>query len=217
MRTDELIVTLASEAEAVQPLPPPAVRAVLWAPVAVLTVAAGAWLIGIRDDIATAATSPWFVTAFLLVASAAGLASLASLIMAVPGRRSGVVRVLALLLVVAWTVLLAEPLSFDAEARRAVTDGLWLICVAKVVGLAWIPAIVLRVMIRRAAPLEAGWTAGLATLAATTAAAAGVQLACPIDESAHLLLGHVAPVVGLCLAAGVFGRRLLPNPFNPAR
>lgn len=208
---DELIVALASDAGAVRALPPPAVRAAFWAPVAVAAVMAGVLVIGIREDIAAASSRVAYLTAGGVLVAAAGLAALTSLLMAVPGRGTRGLRILPVALVAAWTVGLAGPFGVDADAGQGVSDWLWMVCIAKVVSLAFVPALTLGWMVRRAAPLDARGNAAFVMLAAAALAAAGVQVACPIDLPGHLLLGHALPVLGLSLLAMLAGPVLLKD------
>jgi hypothetical protein len=80
-------------------------------------------------------------------------------------------------------------------------------CVAQIVALSLIPGLALFTMLRRAAPLRLSWSAGLASLAAFAAAAAGTQFLCPINDPAHLLVGHAVPVAALALAGALIGSR----------
>ena len=72
-------------------------------------------------------------------------------------------------------------------------------CLAKVCLIAIVPAGVMLVLARRAAPLRPRRTAGWAALAGLAAGAVGAQVLCPIDVAAHLLIWHLAPVVALSL------------------
>jgi hypothetical protein len=64
-------------------------------------------------------------------------------------------------------------------------------------------------MLRRAAPLRRTWSAALATLAAVALGAAATQFLCPIDDPAHLLVGHLLPVASLAIGGAIAGRRAL--------
>jgi hypothetical protein len=83
----------------------------------------------------------------------------------------------------------------------------WPICFIRVIAIGLAPAIVLFNMLRRAAPLRLTWTSALAATAAMAAGAMAVQIVCPINDSAHGLLGHFGPVVAIALLAAVFGGR----------
>jgi hypothetical protein len=60
-------------------------------------------------------------------------------------------------------------------------------------------------MIRHAAPLSLTWTAVLAALAATSIGVAATQIVCPVDDSAHHLVGHLAPMALLTLGIAAAG------------
>jgi hypothetical protein len=72
-------------------------------------------------------------------------------------------------------------------------------------------------MLRGAAPLRHRWSAGLATLAALALAAAGTQFICPIDDPAHYLVGHFAPVAALAILGTLIGHRAFAEPSTLAR
>ncbi len=61
----------------------------------------------------------------------------------------------------------------------------------------------------RAAPLRRAWSAAFATLAAVALAAVATQVICPVDDPAHQLVGHVAPVALLSVWGAIVGRRWL--------
>ncbi len=60
-------------------------------------------------------------------------------------------------------------------------------------------------MLRRAAPLRLTWSAVLATLAATSIGAAATQIVCPVDDPAHHLVGHIAPMALLTIGIAAAG------------
>jgi hypothetical protein len=82
-------------------------------------------------------------------------------------------------------------------------------CLFEIAGLSVVPAWALFAMLRRAAPLQRVWTAALAMLAASALAAVATQLICPVDDPAHLLVGHVLPVAFLSVWGAIVGRRWL--------
>jgi hypothetical protein len=65
-------------------------------------------------------------------------------------------------------------------------------------------------LVRRAAPLERGWTGLVAGLAAGVLSALAMQLAC-MDAPLHSLGLHLAPVLVAGGLGGLLGRWLLPR------
>jgi hypothetical protein len=82
-------------------------------------------------------------------------------------------------------------------------------CILEITGLAIVPGWMLFAMLRRAAPLQYAWSAALATLGAVGLSGAATQVICPIDDPAHQLVGHIAPVVLLAVSGAIAGRRSL--------
>jgi hypothetical protein len=83
-------------------------------------------------------------------------------------------------------------------------------CVFEVVLFA-LPTLALALwLVRRAAPLERGWTGLVAGLAAGVLSALAMQLACT-DAPLHSLGLHLAPVLAAGGLGALLGRRLLPR------
>jgi len=85
MSHEELIVTLASEARPVRPLPAPTVRLARWVLATLVAVCIGVALRGLRANWATAFGAPSFVITNLLILVVALLAGWAALSLSVPG------------------------------------------------------------------------------------------------------------------------------------
>jgi len=67
------------------------------------------------------------------------------------------------------------------------------------------PALIIILLVRRAAPLDWRWTGGLAALSAAAFGVVGTELICPISRGAHLFDYHFLPVAGLTVVAFVAG------------
>jgi hypothetical protein len=211
MRTDELIVDLARRGDAVTPLRPPVVRFAWWAIAAtgILAIAV-AWR-GPREDLAAVLSQPRYAATGLATLATAWIAAAAAFVMSVPGAaRSRMVRVGPLVAAACWMGLAGAGLMTGASTWRALAhEPIVLACVLKTLVFASVPGVVLVALLRRAAPLEGAWTLALAALGALALGAVGTQIYCPIDESAHMIAGHVVPVLVLASATAVFGRRVL--------
>ena len=211
MRTEDLIVTLAHESGPWTPLAPVRVRVARWillaAGLCVVMVAA----VGARPDIRLALQSPAYVLLAVATLFSGLVASVSAMTLSVPGaERTRLWRAVAVLLAAAWALALVSRLAAggDAWPRLVALPNHWA-CVAEIAGLSLASGWALFVMIHRAAPLQRGWSAGLATLASTALAATATQIMCPIDDPAHHLVSHVAPVLVLVVLGTFAGSRVL--------
>ena len=207
MKTDDLIATLARDVAPVRPLVSPAIRLAGWLSVAFAGAAAGIWVFGARPDAVDLLQRPDSLVTAILAVGTTTFAAAAALVLAIPGaERSPVLRAAAMTLVTVWAIVLV-----GAAARSGVGvagDVHWPICFVRVVAIGFLPALVLVVMIRRALPLRLSWTSGLTATAAMGIAAGAIQFICPIDNPAHALLGHFAPIVVLGAIAAWVAPRL---------
>jgi hypothetical protein len=209
VRTEELIVHLASAAGAVQPLPRPSVRLARWIAGVIPLIAFAVMMIGPRRDVMIAIRQPTFIVLALVTLGTALLAAASALVLSVPGaERASISRTTTLTAGSVWAFMLMARLmeGGDAASRLLVLPIHWL-CVIEIAGLGFIPGWALFAMLRRAAPLRQAWTGALATLAAAALGAAATQVLCPIDDPAHQLVGHVLTVTLLAIAGTIAGRR----------
>ena len=211
MRTDELIVQLARAAGPVRPLPGPSVRLAGWTAAAVPVTALGVIVIGPRGDVWTAIAQPTFVALAVATIGTALLSAAGAFVLSVPGaERSPLQRVVPLVAGGVWALVLVALLTNGGDpVQRVLALPFHWACLIEIAGLSVVPGWVLFAMLRRAAPLQRVWTATLAMLAAGALAAAATQLICPVDDPAHLLVGHVLPVALLSVWGAIAGRRWL--------
>jgi hypothetical protein len=217
MTRDQLVRALVAELAPVRRLPRPSIRAARWAGLAALSVALGAWLLGLRPDLLHKLSEPAYLAQTAALIAIAGAAATAAFRLAVPGaaRAAPVVPVLAGL---TWLVVVARRSGLDDDAA-ALAWRTGLPCVARVVGLASAPAAAVIVLLRRAAPHDRRWIGGLALLAAAALAALGTQAVCARDQAAHVLAWHVIPVAAIALAGlaaggAAFRRRAAQLPVD---
>lgn len=204
MKTDELILQLAKSAGPVTPLPPPSVRAWRWLATAMLLAAVAVIAIGPRADLGAAVRRPAFVASLLALIVATMSAAVVAMAMSVPGAEgSPRRRVLPIASIVAWAAAWLLMLATSpARHARLFHAG----CAIEIAVLGAISGWALVAMLRRAAPLQPAWTAGIAAIAAVTIASAATQVICPIDDPAHQLIGHVLVAAVVGLTAFVVGR-----------
>jgi hypothetical protein len=211
MRTDELIVELARSAGPVRRLPSPSIRLAQWTAVTVPLMALAVIAIGPRADVVSAMSSPAFLGMALVTISTALLSAATAFVLSIPGaERSVWQRMLPLLAGAAWMGALAYLLTIEGAAiPRLLEWPVHVTCLIEIAGLSVIPGWALFAMLRRAAPLQRGWSGALAALAAAAIAAAATQFICSVDDPAHQLVGHVLPVAVLSILGAIVGRRLL--------
>jgi hypothetical protein len=211
VRTDELIVQLARAAGPVRPLPGPSVRLARWTAAAVPLAALGVIVIGPRKDILTAIYQPTFVWLAMATLGTALLSAMGAFVLSVPGaERSPLQRMVPLVVGGVWALVLVVLLTNGGDpVQRVLALPFHWACLFEIAGLSVVPGWALFAMLRRAAPLQPVWTAALAMLAAGALAAVATQLICPVDDPAHLLVGHVVPVAFLSAWGAMVGRRWL--------
>jgi hypothetical protein len=217
--TDQLIASLAADLKPARPLPPPAARLAIWMTLALGLATLGVALLGPRADLAASVRSAAFLSRLGIALTVGLLAASASLVLGVPGaERDALHRAAPLLAVAAWLLMLGAPvLAGDASASRLADAFEWA-CAGRVALLAIPPGVALYLMLRRAAPLRAGWTGSLAALGAAAVGAAAVQCVCPVNSPAHLLVAHAIPVLIIAVAGIVIGRLALRDvSFLPRR
>ena len=211
MRTEDVIIRLVESVRPVRPLAPPIRRLGRWSAGAFAVTIIGVAIIGTRPDSAVVARQLPFLTLAGMIIATAVVAAAVTLVLAIPGaERSAIQRwaplgfsgVWALMLVVS---VLSAGSATDSILALPVHAG----CVIQIAALALLPGWGLFTMVRNAAPLQRGWSAGLATLAAVSLAAAGTQFICPIDAPAHHLVGHFVPVAAFACVGAWFGQHVL--------
>lgn len=212
-QTERLIVDLAAGLVPVRKLAPVSVRFTRWLAMSLVTAAAAAWLIGLRADVWHAVAAPTVLLSLGLAVAAFGSAAALALRLSIPGsNRSIGARALPGAIVAVWVGALA------LLARRAglswpglMHEPFHTACVVRVVAIAVVPTILLARELRRGFALDAVSAAAFAALAGGALAAMTVQLICPIDRPAHLLVSHLLPVLGLVVAGALAARALRPS------
>lgn len=213
MTTAELIKQLSAELRPVRPLPPRAHRLGRWGLVAAAVATAGVLVVGPRADLSAALGRSSFVLVTLLIAAVAVLSALGALTLSIPGAaRPALHRRIPLTAAAVWPVMLLASAAAGVTSADLRTVDWHAACPAIVIALAAAPAWLLVHMVRAGAPLQTGWTAGLAVLAGAATAAVALQLICPFDALSHQLLEHVVPVTAVSAAGAAIGPSLLRQP-----
>ena len=208
MRTDDLIAQLAAQAAPVPPLPSPAARAARWLLLALACGVAGALLFGARADLGQVIGEARFIWWVAGALGTLALAGSAALVLAIPGsERTPWLRGAAVGVACVWPAAMMIATLIGGQGFAGASD--WPVCFARVVAIGLVPAAALFAMLRRSAPLRTRWTGALAGSGAMAAGALAIAFICPVDDSAHVLLGHFGPVVALAIVAAVSAPRLL--------
>ena len=218
MTTDELIIGLARSANPVRRLPSLAHRLSQWTGVALFATAAVVLLVGVRADLETATRQLPFVALAAMTMVTSFTAAGAALLLSVPGAARPVHRWMPVIAAGVWAIVLAALIAVNGSLMDELTlSQLHAACVVQIGGLALVPAWRLLGIVRQGAPMAGFSIRGLAALAALAMGAAGTQALCPLDDPAHLLIGHFVPVAGLAaiIAALTCRRRWVGVPTSP--
>ena len=205
MNTDELIKSLAAEAGPVKPLPPLGRRFILWLVVSLLYALFCLFWIGWRTDLRAVATAPGFIWQTLLLAMLTVSSAWLAFVLSIPGRERGHAGKIAVgLVAVAWLTTLLVLILITPDHSPG--DG-WA-CSLHITLVGLLPAILLMLMIKRAAPLQWLWAGISVGLAMIALGATALQFACGTDDPMHLLFWHLLPGVFLVLIAAGLASRL---------
>lgn len=211
MKTETLIHELATQPQPVRRLRTPWVRAGLWLGLALLCVGSALAFYGDYSAIHFGGDARWWLHTILFAALTVS-AGASACHAAVPGRASSkLMQWLPVGLLVGWMIIL----GCESCWRHGLTLGFanfgWrgLGCARTMTSLSVIPAIILLLMIRRAAPVQTGWGGMLAIVAAVGAAGLGLQLLCHAGNPMHFLVWHMSPILALGLLGIILGRAVL--------
>ncbi len=210
MQSEEIIRRLAANAPPVRRLAHPAWRATAWFMLSLAYAAAVVWVKGPRPDISARLMEPLFLVEVFAALATAMMAAAGAFCAGCPGRPL-------------WERF--APFPFLAVWLASLGDGCWrdwlrlgptglsvqpdFICFPAIMAASVAPAILIFIMIRRGAPIAPMTTTGLATLAATSIAAAALLLFHEQDASVMALVWQFGSVLVLTGLGALFGRRLL--------
>jgi len=204
VNTEDLIVSLAADAQSVKPLPSIDARAGRWIRIALISSVVLALAFGIRHDLNAAAGHPSFVLLGVLGLMVAVGASVSSLRLSVPGVASRATGVWPVGLLGLWIALLVVSALSGGASLAAMYHEPWhWACISRVSLLAVIPSGALWIAVGRGYVLDRGRSAFLSAIAGGAIAALALQFVCPVDRGAHLLVSHLVPVLVLSMAAAL--------------
>lgn len=210
MQSEDLIRSLSATATPVKRLPHPAWRTVTWMAISLVYVAGFVWFIGVRPDILLKLAEPRYLLEVISAFMTSIMAAAGAFCAGCPGRplweRFGAFPFLAV-----WLASLGEGCwrQWDAEGAVALQLHVDLVCFESILLVGFLPAVLILVMVRRAAPIAPMSTMGLAALAATALGAAALRLFHDQDVSIMLLVWQFGTVVSMAALAFLAGRLFL--------
>ena len=209
MRHDDIISSLVAELAPVRRLRSADTRASLWAGLAILCVGLGCYGLGTRADLPRKLLDIHYLAESAALVAMAALAARNVFHGSVPGAaRSPALRSAPALASLVWIMLVVlRGLAGPREIASSWDMGLS--CVDRIAGLAFVPAVAIFAMLRRAAPTMHRRTGLLSLVAAAALGVVGTQLLCAKDESAHVLIWHAGPLALAALVGFAAGRPLL--------
>ncbi|HMP00670.1 MAG TPA: DUF1109 domain-containing protein [Kiritimatiellia bacterium] len=205
-KTDDLIRQLAEDARPVKRLPPPGRRFALWLALSVAYALMCLLWIGWRADLSQVAATPGFLWQTALLVALTLSSGWLAFAFSVPGREGSPWRKRSVVLVaLAWLASLVTLVAVTPGH----SPGEGLACSLQITLVGAIPAILLVLMIRRAAPLQWLWSGILVGLAMIGLGATALQFACCSGDPMHLLVWHLLPgvlfvVIAVALASRLF-------------
>ncbi len=211
MNRSHIIHSLVADLTPVRRLRGAGTRASLWLGLAALSVGIGCGCLGPRLDLSHKLLAPGYLAENAALIAMAVSAASCVFQLGVPGAAPGVgLQIAPALAGCAWVLLLATRWSAGwAAGTLPWTAGLP--CVARIAGLALVPAAAIFLLLRRAAPTARARAGSLALVSATTLAVVGTQLVCAKDGTGHILIWHAGPIVLATLLGRAAGRAWLGN------
>lgn len=215
MGTDEVVRSLVRDLRPVRRLRGAGWRTLAWASFALACVSIGAWALGARSDLPVKMRDPEYVREGALLLLAFALSARSAFLFSVPGAEGGAaLRALPIAALLAWACLVSAGPPSGTLAAASWTSGS--LCVLKMTCLALLPALAVVFMLRKGAPLSAGWTGWFALSSAFSLALLGTRILCARDDPGHLFLWHLGPLLAIGLAGIHLGRWVFRRP-APAR
>lgn len=210
MQSEELIRSLAAKARPVKRLRHPAWRTAAWMSISLAYAAGFVWVTGLRPDIAQKLAEPRFLVEVTSALMTSMMAAAGAFCAGCPGRplweRFGAFPFLAI-----WLASLGEGCwrQLEQGGTAALQIHVDLVCFESILLVGFLPAVLIIMMVRRAAPIAPMSTMGLAALAATALGAAALRLFHDQDVSLMLLVWQFGTVVMMATLAFLAGRLFL--------
>lgn len=215
MSHDDLIKELKGSLTPVRRMPAVAVRVVQWLGVVLLCLVASHYVTRATLSVPMLRSHPefWIEVMSMLLLGISAAAS--ALILSVPGQSiRPALRVMAWGSAGVWAALLLWGLYRSCQVGSfaqvwGASSAFGVHCASTLWSLSVLPAVVLLVMVRRAAPLRFGWAGWWACIAAASFSAVALQFMCPMRNPLHILIWHYLPTLLLAGLGVYLGRWLL--------
>jgi hypothetical protein len=213
MRSEDLIKALAADAAPVRRLASPMVRVALWLAASATYAAVVVAVMGLRPDLPSRLTDPRFVVELGAAFLTSVLAAAAAFCAGCPGRpiweRFAPLPALGL-----WFLSLGEGCwqSFVEVSGQGLHFQQDFLCFPSIVLVSIVPAALILIMIRQAAPIAPVTTTALGALAAAALGATALRLFHAQDASAMILVWQFGSVALLAGFGALVGRQILPWP-----
>ncbi len=151
--------------------------------------------------------SPMFLIETLLILGTPVIAAVGALVLSVPGNENK--QWLQYSAVAVFLLFIGMNLYniFDPIFPNSI-KGHNDYCMLDIISLGFIPAILLFLIVRKAAPLNWKWLSGLITLGAYAPLVAVQQVTC-MASGPHVLLAHITPVLLMSVAIYYLGRKFI--------
>lgn len=208
--TPDLIEMLAANLEPVRRLRPPLVRAIGWILLAIAIVTLLGVAHGLRQDIVSRLQQPVFVTGLAAAVGTAVLAAIAVFYVSQPDRSARwLLLPLPPLLVWVSTVSYGCLSDWISIGPNGIEPGEAMRCFATLLLTSLPLALMMFLLVRRAAPLRPIRVSIAGGIAIGGFAAAAVSLLHDLDASAMVLIWNFATTAMLAALGAIVGRRLL--------
>jgi hypothetical protein len=207
MKREDLIQKLAAEAKPVRLVRLGFLQFLGVFMVAILSIGAGAALVGLPWNIPVHFWSVRFLIESGLLLLLALLSTAQAFAFSIPGREWRLMSPLPMGVLGLWMVL---GIYFWLRAPAPIA-GWGFACVGDIVAMGIAPAIFIFILVRKAAPLRrlrVGWSI---FLAAGAFGALGSQLVCHNTDPLHILVWHMIPTAVIACLGIMLGRKLLPR------
>jgi hypothetical protein len=206
MTTDVLIQTLANDVSPVKRLDDVRVRFLRWVFLSGLCVTLGTIALGCRSDLSTRIHDLSFVTENAAVLLFFGFSAMSAMQLSVPGlEKPRYTRFLPFLALSLWILLIGFRYVENMHVIHSASTKSGLRCVWRILLLGSAPAVILFVMVRKAAPLKTVWAGWFVSTAAFSLATFATQIICPNDKPLHIFKWHILPLFVLSSIGAMVG------------
>ncbi len=210
MLKEDLIRALTEDCAPVRPLAHPAWRSLIWFGISLCYVAVVVAAMGLRPDLASKMTDPQFATEVAAAFLTSMMAAAGAFCAGCPGRPIWE-RFAPVPFLLMWVGALGVGCwrDWNAFGLSRLASHSDITCLPTIFAMSIPSGLLILSMARRGAPIAPVVTIGLAALAATALAAAGLRLSFKQDASVSVCIWQFGSVVLLTGIASLFGKFLL--------